>query len=68
MNDRITIHLDALARPLWEQIPQLDKAKAAYFEELRRCLNMVRIHGIVPPSEAKRAEERLIKKIVESLT
>lgn len=63
----ISFDLGALSPHIGDQLPMLPPKIAMKIEGHRQAINRLRINGILTPSEAKKAEVRLVKEILESI-
>jgi hypothetical protein len=65
--DLIRFDLGALAPHIGTQIPALSEQDSEVIEGYRRAINRLRINGLLSPSEAKKAEGRLVERIRAAL-
>jgi hypothetical protein len=65
--DLIRFDLGALAPHIGDQIPALSAQDATAIEGHRIAINRLRINGLLSPSEAKKAEGRLVESIRAAL-
>lgn len=63
----ISFDLGVLAPHIKDQLPMLSPTRAMAIEGHRQAINRLRINGILAPSEAKKAEQRLVKEIREAI-
>lgn len=68
---KFVLRLGALSKPIHEQIKEQGlKARKKDFEleeKLSSAATLLRIHGLLPPAQARRAEEKLFARILKKI-
>lgn len=64
----LTVVFGALAPPLSEQVPSLNKMDAKRFQNHADCITRLSINSILTGSEVHRARTRLLKQIKKAIT
>ncbi len=70
-NDKFVLSLGALSKPIHEQIKEQGlKARKKDFEleeRLSAAAVLLRVHGLLPRAQARRAEEKLFARILKKV-
>ena len=61
-NPEFVLSIGALSPPLHEQV-NLPKKSLATEQKLADAITLLRIHGIVPDAQARKAEQKIVQRV-----